>query len=101
MEDEKSLQELIISYERELLALKTGYNVAPNVNVNVAKYSGDSTNKLVIEYEDGVEPIITNVYSEQSAILGPVVGRSQNVFFANSVGDVEVVSTRKILNVGL
>lgn len=96
MYDEKNLQELILAYERALLDLKTSYNIAPSVNTNVVKYSGDSTKLLTINYGNGDEDIITNVFSSQNAILSPITGNSQRVMFYQPVTEASIISTRKI-----
>ena len=101
MNDEKNLQELILTYERALLDLKTSYNIAPSVNTNVVKYSGVSTTYFYINYDNGKEDIVTNVYSSQNAILGPISGNSQKVMFSQAITDADIISTRKILNVML
>lgn len=101
MFDEKNLQKLILAYERELLALKQCYNISPNINLNVAKYSGSNTKVLYINYEAGKDDIVTDAYASSNAIFCPVSDNVQKVLFYNNVNDVTFVSTRKITEVVL
>lgn len=101
MNDEKNLQELILTYERALLDLKTSYNIAPSVNTNVVKYRGSSVSSFMIVYEAGDEDIITNVFSSAGAVLGLVENNHQKVFFSSAVSSADIISTRKIREIVL
>ena len=96
MNDVETFDKMLKSFENELLALKQNYNIAPSVELNVAKYSGGAINNLYIQYEAGDDAIITDVFASSNAIFSKVSGNSQKVMFFSPVSEATFISTRKI-----
>lgn len=101
MNDEKTFDKMLKSYERELLALKQCCNISPSINLNVAKYSGSNTKVLYIHYDLGDDDIITDAFASSNAIFCSVNNNVQKVLFYDNVNDVTFISTRKIVEVVL
>lgn len=102
MEDAKDLQEFLIQAEREIHDLKTAAKLTPMVRTFWATIEPTSQKPIIITYEDGSQPIITNAFCWSDIIIGTVQGNTQKVFYGGQSGYgivVTVVSTRPILSI--
>lgn len=97
--DEKTLQDEIQKLERELLSLKTKQPYSPVVRLYTASCTPQAGNKpLTITYEEGSGAIITDVYSEATAVLCiPSDATTQKVLYAaQDAVPVYIASNRPI-----
>ena len=83
-------------------ALKTAQNVGASIKCYYYSYTPTAVTTLTITYASGTQPIISQVYTEGGdAVLGSVDGVEQKLYFyAQTSSEVQIVSTRPILNVG-
>lgn len=100
MEDYKNVQGLLENLEREIIDLKTSHSVSPVVGTFYASITPSSTSPITITYEDGANAIITDIYSDATAILGTVSSNTQTIYFSSQAATkLTVVSTRPILSI--
>ena len=102
MDKAKDYQKLVQTMEREVRALKTAQNVGASIKCYYYSYTPTAVTTLTITYASGTQPIISQVYTEGGdAVLGSVDGVEQKLYFyAQTSSEVQIVSTRPILNVG-
>lgn len=99
MEDYGTLQKLIEELRRIILDLKTTYSIGPSVQSYYESFTPTSAaTAITITYAAGTQPIISNVFAESTAVLGPVNDdNTQQIFwYGQAPTSVQVVSTRPI-----
>lgn len=100
MDDYKDIQHLLEDIEREIIDLKTAHSISPVVKTFYGSILPSSLSPITITYEDGVNDIITDVYTDADAVLGVVSSNTQQIYFSSQAAvDVIVVSTRPILSI--
>lgn len=85
----------------ELLQLKQKKRASTTTKYYIYKVSGDEFhNAWLIQYEDGSQPIVTEVLSYYDTSLSAPSGNSQYIFsFSQASAELTVLSTRKIAKV--
>lgn len=102
MTDEANFQKMLQALERELRDLKTSHAVGGGMLMFSASILPESTNPLIIQYAAGSQPILTQVFTDAEAVLGPVDENSntQKVFFSSqAIVKVAIASTRQIVSI--
>ena len=100
MRTNNNIQALLEAIQREIIDLKTSHNIAPDVQTYYASITPTSNATITITYGDGEYDIISSVYTASDAVLGPITGNSQTLFYSGQAGQtLTVVSTRPILSI--
>lgn len=88
-------------FKKELLNLKQSKKVSSNNKYYVYKVSGSTLHYAWrITYEDGEQPIVSEVYSYYNTSLTVPVNNQQYIIsFSQASMELTVLSTRKIVSV--
>lgn len=100
MDKDGNFSLLIKNIEKELRGLKEAHNVGASVIPYFYQFQSTSNNTLTITYGSGRQDIITQVFIDGDAILGPVDDGAQKLFISGQTSStIWLVSTRPIINV--
>lgn len=97
----EELWQKLKGFKRELLNLKQSKKVSTNCRYFIYKVTGDTVHySWRITYEEGMQPIISEIYSYyDTSLTVPVNNQQYIISFSQASAELTVLSTREIKNV--